>query len=195
MSFTMVSGQLSSSLLRSLQWLGRLGSLILVACVLTAGLTAGLGVEAFAEETTKDRLMKGDKNVPLIITSKNLFADTKKKTAIFTGDVKAVKGETTFYADKMVVYYTGSDNRIDHIDATGNIKLVKEDSVVTAERAVYVASDDSVVFTGSPEARDSKNLITGTRMTYFLKDEYSIVENSSVYIKDKGASSTGDKDK
>ncbi len=148
-------------------------------------LNATLSSEAVAENTAKDKIIQSDKDTPLIITSKNLVADTKKKTAIFTGSVKAVKGETTFYADKMVVYYTSDDKKVDRIDATGNIKLVKEDSVITAENAIYTAKDESVVFTGNPEARDSKNLVKGTKMTYFLKEEYSIVENSSVFIKDK----------
>ncbi len=161
----------------------RLIFLTIVACIALP--CAGLKAAAFAENSTKDRLMQGDKNVPLIITSKNLVADTKKKTAIFTGSVKAVKGEATFYADKMVVYYSDGEKKVDRIDATGNIKLVKDDSIITSERAVYSAGDESVVFTGNPEARDSKNLITGTKMTYFLKEEYSVVENSSVYIRDK----------
>ncbi|QWR76050.1 lipopolysaccharide transport periplasmic protein LptA [Candidatus Magnetomonas plexicatena] len=137
-------------------------------------------------ESTPAKLFKGDKNIPLIITSDQLSTDNKNKTATFTGSVKAVKGETTFYADKMVVYYTDDQSKVKQIDATGNTKLIRAEKVITAAKTVYFAGkDEHVVFTGNPEASEGKNKIVGTKMTYYLNDDRSVVENSRAQLEDK----------
>ncbi len=123
----------------------------------------------------------------ITITSKTLTADNKAKIAFFEGDVKAVKGETTLYADKMTVYY--QDERpagsIEKIECEGNIKLIMSDRVITSSSAQYFSGDDEkVVFTGEPRATDGNSIITGTKMTYFLKSGSYVVEKSKVLLKD-----------
>jgi lipopolysaccharide export system protein LptA len=141
-----------------------------------------------------------DKNVPIVITSKVLTTDNKKHTALFTGAVKTVKGEVTLYCDEMLVYYTSPEEnnrrpvktdagdkssgsgKIKQIDANGSVKLVKENQTVTSKKAVYFADEDKVIFTGNPVAKDGKNVVTGTKMTYYMSDDRSIVENSRVLL-------------
>ncbi|MEO5358703.1 MAG: lipopolysaccharide transport periplasmic protein LptA [Nitrospirae bacterium YQR-1] len=137
-------------------------------------------------ESTSLKLFKSDKNVPLVITSNQLSTDNKNKTATFIGSVKAIKGDTTFYADKMVVYYTDDQSKIKQIDSTGNTKLVRGEKVITAAKTVYYGgADEHVVFTGNPEAIDGKNKIIGSKMTYYMKDDRSVVENSRAHLEDK----------
>jgi lipopolysaccharide export system protein LptA len=130
------------------------------------------------------------KNVqePTVVTSQKLTTDSKARTALFEGNVVATKGDRTTYADKMLVYYSegkGGSN-IKKIDAEGNVKLVKGDRVVTSKVAVYYAEpEEHVVFTGEPRASEGENVVTGTKITYFMKDDHSIVENSKVYIVNK----------
>ncbi len=119
---------------------------------------------------------------PLVITSENLVADNKKSTAIFTGNVKAVRGEMELLADRMVVVY-GEDRRtIMSVTATGNTRLVSGDRKINSHRADYYTENERIIFSGNPEATEDKNRITGTKMTYFINDERYIVENSRVYI-------------
>ncbi|MBF0457525.1 MAG: hypothetical protein HQK99_06480 [Nitrospirae bacterium] len=130
--------------------------------------------------------LKGDKDSPLIITSKTLLADNKKRTAEFNGSVKAVKGNVTFYANNMVVFYTEDKNQqIDHIDAKGNIILIQDNKTITSEQAVYYGSNERVVFTGRPEAKEGRNIVTGTKIEYFFDTDVSFVENSRVHLEDK----------
>jgi len=95
----------------------------------------------------------------------------------------------TLYADKMMVYYSeekeGSAS-IKKIEAEGNVKLIKGDRVVISKMATYFAEpEERVVFTGEPKATEGENVITGTKMTYYLKDDRSIVENSKVMLIDR----------
>lgn len=136
---------------------------------------------------------------PTVITSKTLITDDNAKTALFEGTVIAKKGEITLYADKMLVHYSeqkaGSktkqkdaegDVRIKQIDAEGNVRLVKGERVITSAFAVYfVDPEERMVFTGEPKATDSENIVAGSKMTYFIKSERSVVDNSKVFLKDR----------
>ncbi|HMK55765.1 MAG TPA: LptA/OstA family protein [Dissulfurispiraceae bacterium] len=125
---------------------------------------------------------------PTVITSESLTADNKARTALFTGSVVAKKGDMTLYADRMLVFYSegGSGSNIDRIEADGNVKLIRGDRVVTAGKAIYYAGqDERAVFTESPRASEGKNVVTGTKMTYYMKDDRSVVENSKVFIVEK----------
>jgi lipopolysaccharide export system protein LptA len=132
---------------------------------------------------------KGDKE-PTVITANSLTADNQAKTALFTGNVVAKKGEGTLFADKMLVYYTdagdGENGNIDRIECTGKVKLVRNYRIITAGKAVYYAGkDERVVFTESPRATENRNVVIGSVMTYYFKDDRSVVENSKIYIVEK----------
>ena len=63
--------------------------------------------------------------------------------------------------------------------------MTKDTRVITAQNAVYHADEEKVVFTGEPRAVDGDNMVTGTKMTIYLKDDRSVVEHSKVYLKSK----------
>ncbi|GAB5047111.1 LptA/OstA family protein [Thermodesulfovibrio sp. TK110] len=125
---------------------------------------------------------------PIIITSRTLINDSKTKTATFEGNVVAKRGEVTLYANKMIVYYEDEQKggNIKMIEAIGDVKLVKADRVITSHKATYLPEpEERVIFTGEPRATEGKNLVTGEKITYFLKDDRSLVEKSKVYLKEK----------
>lgn len=129
---------------------------------------------------------KKEESVPLIITSDTLTADNKSKTALFEGSVVAKKGDMMMFADKMLVYYTDDkgQSNVKKIEADGNVKVIRSDKVIMSKSAVYHAdSEEYIIFTGEPRAMDGDNIVTGTKMTYFLKDERSVVEKSKVFLK------------
>ena len=126
--------------------------------------------------------------VPTVITSESLTADNKAKTALFTGSVVAKKGDSTIYTDRMLVYYSegGSGSNIDKMEADGNVKLVRGERVVTSGKMVYYSgTDERAIFTESPRAAEGKNVVMGTKITYYMKDDRSVVENSKVFIVEK----------
>jgi len=135
----------------------------------------------FAEE-------KKETSEPIIITSKTLINDSKAKTATFEDNVVAKRGEVTLYAKKMIVYYEDEqkDGSIKMIEAIGDVKLIKGDRVITSRKATYYPEpEERVIFTGEPRATEGKNLVTGETITYFMKDDRSLVEKSKAYLKEK----------
>lgn len=120
---------------------------------------------------------------PITITSESLTADNKAHTALFEGKVVAKTTEMTIYSDKMLVFYKEGSGDVTKIEATGNVRLVKETRVITSQNATYYADEDKVVFTGDPRAMDGENVVTGAVMTYFISDDRSLVEKSRVFLK------------
>lgn len=149
-------------------------SLILLFLILSVSLS-------FAEA-------RKDSNEPIIITSQSLINDNKAKTATFDGNVIAKKGDLTFNANKMIVYYEEEEKggNIKMIEAIGNVKLQKAERLITAHKATYYPMpEEKVVFTGEPRVTEGKNLITGEKITFFIKDDKAIIEKSKVYLKER----------
>src|SRR3989338_8625717 len=138
-------------------------------CIVLAG-------SVFAEEKTEQ--IKG----PILITSQTLLSDNKARTALFEGSVVAKTENMTLYSDKMLVYYAEGSGNVTKIDAEGNVKLVKKDLVVTSKVANSFADEEKIIFTGEPKAIQKGDIITGTKMTYFMKEDRSFVENSRVLL-------------
>ena len=133
----------------------------------------------FAEEKTEQ--IKG----PIVITSQTLLSDNKARTALFEGSVVAKTENMTLYSDKMLVYYAEETGNVTKIDAEGSVKLVKKDLVVTSKAANYFADEEKIIFTGEPKAVQKGDIITGTKMTYLMKEDRSFVENSRVLLENK----------
>ncbi len=160
----------------------RIGGMSASIAFLLISFIGYLPASSFAEQDAKSA------PVPTVITSTSLTADNKAKTALFTGSVVAKKGDMTLYADRMLVYYvdSGSGSNIDKIDAEGNVKLIRGNRVVTSGKVMYYAGpEERAVFTESPRAAEGKNVVTGTKMTYYMKDDRSVVENSKVFLVEK----------
>jgi lipopolysaccharide export system protein LptA len=136
---------------------------------------AAFDYHSFAEE--KPFSTKG----PVVITSSTLTADNKAHTALFEGTVVAKTESVTIFSDKMLVYYT-EDGKLTKIEAGGKVKVIKGERVITSDEAVYYADEEKVVFTGQPKAIEGPNMLTGTKITYMIKDDRSLVENSKVFM-------------
>lgn len=125
--------------------------------------------------------MKG----PIVITSETLSADNKSRTALFEGSVVAKTKDMTLYSDRMIVYYAEKTGNVTKIDAEGRVKLVRKDLIVTSKAANYFAEEEKIIFTGEPKAVERGNVVTGTKMTYLMKEDRFIVGNSRVLLENK----------
>lgn len=128
------------------------------------------------------------KGEPIVITSQTLINDNKAKTATFDGNVVAKKGEITLYSNKLIVHYEDEQKggSIKMIEAVGNVRLVKAQRIITSHKAVYYPEpEERVVFTGEPRVTEGKNLVTGEKITYFIKDDKALVDKSKVYLQER----------
>jgi lipopolysaccharide export system protein LptA len=147
-------------------------------------------------------LKKQEGEVPLRITAARLEADQKEGIIIFSGQVKAIYGDSTLYADQLRVYFKAKPaplkgaapasqeqadksplgdlgaEKIDRIVAKGNVRMVQEDRVATGNEAIYYKDRDEVVLTGNPQVWRAENTLKGERIIFNLKTNKVLVESS-----------------
>ena len=143
-----------------------------------------------------------EKEVPLQITAARLEADQKEGIIIFSGQVKAIYGDSTLYADQLRVYFKAKPEppkgaakppqekadqsplgdlgaeKIDRIVAKGNVRMVQEDRVATGDEAIYYKDRDEVVLTGNPQLWRAENTLKGERIIFDLETKKVLVESS-----------------
>lgn len=121
----------------------------------------------------------------IIITSETLTADNKNSTAIFEGSVVARSDDITMYSDKMTVFYDNTRNKVTRIHALGRVKVHKEEKALFSDEAIYLEEDEKIIFTGNPKAVDGENVISGTQIIFYLKDDRAEVQGSRVVLQNK----------
>ena len=135
---------------------------------------------------------------PVVITARSLLADNKKRTVVYRDDVVVKKDDLTLYADQVVVNLAGrgqggkpgkgegggpagvfgGPGKIESIEARGGVKIVQQDKTITAKEAVYYADGEKIVLTGEPRVWQGENVLTGSKITYSLREDTVTVEDA-----------------
>ena len=77
---------------------------------------------------------------------------------------------------------TVSDRSIRMLEATGRVKIEKEDGRATCRKAVYYEAEKKIVLTGDPVAWQKGTRVSGKRIIMFLDEDRSVVEGDSQVI-------------
>ncbi len=132
-----------------------------------------------AEDKKVDGFFSED--LPIEITSERLIADNTRNRAVFEGSVLAKQGETILRADWMEVTYNDRGEVV-KIHAKGHVKIQKNDKEVVSEEVEYFRQEGRIIFTGNPVATSPNSRISGKKITYFIEDGRSVVEESRVLL-------------
>jgi len=124
-----------------------------------------------------------------------MIAYGKSQKAIFEKSVVLTRDDMVIRADRMTVFFKkdkpkktedSSDDsfgqQVDVVEAQGRVIIEKGDVRATSGRAVYYKDEEKVVLTESPVAWQKGTRITGSRMTFYLKEERSVVEGGAHVI-------------
>ncbi len=151
--------------------------------LLLAILLSPLQVDA---EPERDHNLSGDRElVPINITSDRLEVLTDQNLIMFEGNVAARQGDMSIYSDRMSVCYedpkhntpsTFNEGEIHKIVAEGHVKIVRDDRIASAERAVFFNEDQKIVLTGNPRVWQGKNLVKGDKITFYFKENRTTIE-------------------
>jgi len=156
------------------------------------------GTWAFGQ-TASPRGQKGE--TPLHITAAQLEADQEENRIIFKGQVKAVYGDATLYTDKLMVFFKKSQEKassedkapkglessplgelggekLERIEAMGNVRFVQEDRVATGQKAIYYRDKDEVVLLGRPQVWRGENNLKGNKIIFNLATNRVVVEST-----------------
>jgi lipopolysaccharide export system protein LptA len=143
---------------------------------------------------------KADQETPLHITALRLEADQTKRLITFSGQVRAQYGDSILYTEQLRVYYQPPEakaappagakpaesspladlggEKIDRIEAEGQVRFVQEDKVAAGQKAIYYRDQDKVVLLGNPQVWRGENNLKGETITLYLKDNRVVVESA-----------------
>lgn len=125
------------------------------------------------------------KTPPVQITAQNLVADDVRKTATFSGEVRAVQGDTVILSDRLIIRYEGNpmdetrgagENQgaggIRELEAEGNVRITFDEIVAESPKAVYTPADRVLVLSGpgSRVTRPESGTISGKTITVYRDD-------------------------
>ena len=115
---------------------------------------------------------------PVTITSQKVDFSNQKQEAIYSGEVKVVKGEMTLTADTIKVFFLGADQGVKLIEAYGRVRIWWKDRYAEAEKGIYDDQAQTLILTGSPKTWQNENIVKGERISYDLAEDRVVVEGS-----------------
>jgi lipopolysaccharide export system protein LptA len=117
---------------------------------------------------------KADK-APIRITADKMVTDNQKRSARFSGNVKAVQGDTVITTDHLTLFYSAqkdaSDtqpaNSIERIEAVGHVRIEFDNKVAVSNQAVYIIEERKLILSG-PESKviSGQDEIAGSKITF-----------------------------
>ena len=143
----------------------------------------------FAEDqpNEKDENQKGEQ---IQIVADKLITHNEENYAEFMGDVRARQGDFTINSEHLRIYYkenlnslknqTGSQELIKRIVASGNVKISSNQYIAESELVEYDLESTVLVLKGENSTiKNGNNVITGSKITVYRKDEQIVVERST----------------
>lgn len=143
-----------------------------------------LGEEKKTAPTQKEAGMDTDQ--PIHIKSDKLMISRDTSIAEFIGNVVAIQGNTTIKADKLKIHYkqgtnqksTNSEEALEKIIASGNVKINFDNRLAVTNEAVYITENRTLTLTGpNTKIVSGKDTIIGEKITYRRDDGFTEVES------------------
>jgi lipopolysaccharide export system protein LptA len=132
-----------------------------------------------AEQTTRDQ------EAPLVVESNEMVIRDVEQRAIYTGSVKATKGEMVLRADRLVVDYT--DAGLQRAHAYGEpVTMDQGERHGEAREAIYVADNRSLLLVGDARLVEGPNTLEGARIRYFLDERRTEVFSDGEGTEEEG---------
>src|SRR3989337_522302 len=138
----------------------------------SVGVSLGLLVGSVRAEEKKTE------KKPITITADHLEVNRKLRSAVYTGNVTADDKSRgmVILAHKMEFLFDEKMEQIQRGLATGNVRMSAGERRMTSDHLELFPVEEKVVLTGDPRVWQGNDLVTGAKMTIFLKEGRAIVE-------------------
>lgn len=131
-----------------------------------------------------------EQEAPIYIEANSMSATESSNSVIFSGDVDAKQADVRIRGDKMTVYYLETSapkkntdekgkQEVDKLVCIGNVEITRGEWLGTGGKMVYTAKDRKIVLTQNAKAWQGQNMVTGSKITYYLDQKRSEVEGGS----------------
>ncbi len=115
------------------------------------------------------------KSKEIEITATSMEWKKEESIAIATGDAKAIQGTTVLYANKIIVFFDKEKdfNSIKKLDASGNVKFIRENQIATGNNAVYFVENEKIFIKGNVTLQREDSIMLGDELSIDLKTSSS----------------------
>lgn len=114
---------------------------------------------------------------PTTVTASRLEVSRKERRAIYTGNVVATTADLTVTADRMEFDFDEKMEAVERMVAIGNVEISRSDGTrAVAEHATYDILQERVVLEGKAVASRRGNMVSGRRITLFIKEDREVVQ-------------------
>ncbi|MGH7433092.1 MAG: lipopolysaccharide transport periplasmic protein LptA [Candidatus Methylomirabilales bacterium] len=114
---------------------------------------------------------------PTTVTADRLEVSRKERRAVYTGNVVATTTDLTVTADRMEFEFDEKMEAVERMVAIGNVQISRSDGTrAMSERATYDVLQERVVLEGKAVAWRRGNMVSGMRITLFIKEDRELVQ-------------------
>ena len=123
---------------------------------------------------------------PIEILADSMEWNKQLGQAIATGNAKAIQGQTTIKANKIIaVLSEDNSQQIKELQAIGKVVFLKDKQLATGDKATYYLNQDKVIITGNVELKRDGNIIKGEKLIIDFLTGLSKMEGSGTNQKVK----------
>ena len=149
-------------------------SIFLVAAVLPQA----AGSAARAAEGSGGVGLFADKSTPLVITADSLELKRKTSTIIYKGNVVVERDDVKITSDVLFARYDAKGGGLRSVVAEGKVRVLHGGREMTGEKAVFDGVKETITVSGNTTVREGNSSISGDRITIYVREDRSVVENS-----------------
>ncbi len=120
----------------------------------------------------------GDKDTAVVITADSMELRRKTNTIIYKGNVVVVRDDVEMTSDVLFARYDAKGGGVRSVVAEGTVRVRHGGREMTGDKAVFDGLADTITVSGNSTVRDGNNSISGDRITIYMKEDRSVVENS-----------------
>ena len=102
---------------------------------------------------------------PIEILADSMEWNKQLGQAIAIGNAKAIQGETTIEANKIIAVLSDDNSQqIKELQATGKVVFLKDKQLATGDKAIYYLNEEKIIITGNVELKRDGNIIKGEKL-------------------------------
>ena len=117
---------------------------------------------------------------PIEILADSMQWNKQLGLAIATGNAKAIQGQTTIKAKKIIaVLNEDNSQQIKELKAIGKVVFLKDKQIATGDKATYYIDQEKVIITGNVALKRDDNIIKGEKLIIDFLTGLSKMEASS----------------
>ena len=158
----------------------RLAAFVLLHAMISAGLfSTGLAAEGAAGSEAPAGLgLFADKDTPVVITADSMELRRNTNTIIYKGNVLVERDDVRITSDVLSARYDAGDGGLRSVVAEGKVRVRHGGREMTGDKAVFDGVKETITVSGNTTVREGNSSISGDRITIYMKEDRSVVENS-----------------